>query len=220
MPEDQEPKPTSGVNRRNFIRTAAAGAAAVAIAPSVHASETSPETATAPSASAPFELEEATIADLRKGMESGRWSSKSLTAAYLRRIEQIDGKPGIDVPGSRRGRGRMLNSIIELNPDALAIAEERDRERKAGKIRGPLHGIPVVVKDNLDSAGPDAHHRGLARADGRSRRNRTRPWPPGSVRRARFCSEKRISRSGRTSARTARARAGAAVVARPATLTS
>ncbi|MBX6365008.1 MAG: amidase [Gemmatimonadetes bacterium] len=84
-----------------------------------------------------FELEEATIAQLQEGMRSGRWTARSLTEAYLTRIRELDPK---------------LRAVIETNPDALAIADALDRERKAGKLRGPLHGVPVLVKDNLDTA--------------------------------------------------------------------
>jgi amidase len=70
-------------------------------------------------------------------MESGKYTARSLVEKYLVRIEAIDDK---------------LNSIIELNPDALAIADKLDEERKTGKVRGPLHGIPIIIKDNIDTA--------------------------------------------------------------------
>ncbi|ALK97993.1 amidase [Massilia sp. WF1] len=73
-------------------------------------------------------------------MAAGKLSSKSLVQQYLARIAAID------------KAGPRINAVIELNPDALAIAEERDRERKAGKLRGPLHGIPVLIKDNIATA--------------------------------------------------------------------
>lgn len=84
-------------------------------------------------------LEEATIDDLQEAMEKGVLTSKSITEWYLNRIKAIDKK------------GPALNSIIEINPDALAIAKSLDEERKAGKIRSSLHGIPVLIKDNIDS---------------------------------------------------------------------
>jgi amidase len=88
----------------------------------------------------PFPLEEATIAGLQQMMTSGTATSESLVSLYLKRIEEIDrGGPG-------------LNAIIETNPDAMSIARELDRERKEKGPRGPLHGIPVVIKDNIDTA--------------------------------------------------------------------
>ena len=87
-----------------------------------------------------FELNEATITDLQEKMASGKFSSEQITTMYLQRIESIDKK------------GYALNAVIELNPDAIAIAKAMDAERKAGKIRGALHGIPVLIKDNIDTA--------------------------------------------------------------------
>src|SRR5205085_1275555 len=84
-------------------------------------------------------LEEATIGDLQLAMQTpGSFSSATITAWYIDRIKAHD--------------HASVNSIIEINPDALSIAAELDRERKAGKLRGPLHGIPVVLKDNIDTA--------------------------------------------------------------------
>lgn len=85
------------------------------------------------------ELDEASIADLQAAMAVGRESSVSLTKKYLRRIEQLD------------RNGPALNSVIELNPDALDIARQLDTERKGGHTRGPLHGIPIFIKDNIDT---------------------------------------------------------------------
>jgi amidase len=87
-----------------------------------------------------FELEDATIAQMQDWMATGRYTSRQLTELYLRRIDQID-----------RG-GPQLRSISETNPDALAIASSLDDERKAKGPRGPMHGIPVVIKDNIDTA--------------------------------------------------------------------
>jgi amidase len=87
-----------------------------------------------------FPYQEATIAQVQARLTAGRLTSRTLVAAYLARIETID------------RRGPALNSIIELNPDALAIAAELDRERKAGKLRGPLHGVPILLKDNIATA--------------------------------------------------------------------
>jgi len=86
-----------------------------------------------------FELDEITIDDLQKAFQSGHLSSRSVTEKYLARIAKID------------KAGPMLNSIIELNPDALQIAEALDQERKAKGPRGPLHGVPILIKDNIDT---------------------------------------------------------------------
>jgi amidase len=84
-------------------------------------------------------LPEWTIAELQSKMEAGELTARQVAELYLQRIEAVD------------KNGPFLNSIIELNPDALEIAETLDAERKAGKIRGPLHGIPVLLKDNIDT---------------------------------------------------------------------
>ena len=87
-----------------------------------------------------FELDELTIADLQSAMESGKFTSRSLTEKCLARIVDID------------RHGPSLRSVIEMNPDALAIADALDKERKSNRSRGPLHGIPVMIKDNIDTA--------------------------------------------------------------------
>jgi len=86
------------------------------------------------------ELEEVTIADLQQAMASGRLTSRRITELYLARIEAID------------RRGPALTSVIEVNPDALSIADGLDRERSEKKVRGPLHGIPILIKDNIDTS--------------------------------------------------------------------
>lgn len=86
-----------------------------------------------------FELEEMDIDGLQSAMTSGQYTSRQLCQLYLNRITEID------------RNGPMLNSVIELNPDALAIADGLDKERKEGKVRGPMHGIPVLIKDNIDT---------------------------------------------------------------------
>jgi len=97
--------------------------------------------AAVPSRQGPFpELEELTIADLRAAMESRQLSARRLTEMYIARIEALD-----------RG-GPAVNSIMEVNPDALAQADALDRERATGSVRGPLHGIPILLKDNIDTA--------------------------------------------------------------------
>jgi amidase len=86
------------------------------------------------------ELDEATIAGLQADMQAGRLTARQLIENYLDRIQRLD------------GQGPQLHSIIETNPDALSVADELDRERKARGSRGPLHGIPVLLKDNIDTA--------------------------------------------------------------------
>ncbi|HEX4764097.1 MAG TPA: amidase [Usitatibacter sp.] len=110
--------------RRRFLATAAGGLAALQLPARA-------ETMTR------FEHEEATIDSLAARMASGETSAVALANAYLERIARLD------------RAGPALRAVIELNPDAMAIAEERDRERKAGRVRGPLHGIPILVKDNI-----------------------------------------------------------------------
>ncbi len=91
-------------------------------------------------APADFELANTSVAELAASMADGRQTARSISELYLDRIEAID------------RAGPALNSIIEINPDALAIADGLDAERAAGKVRGPLHGVPVVIKDNIDTA--------------------------------------------------------------------
>lgn len=87
-----------------------------------------------------FELDEVTIAQLQTMMKDGNATARSIAEKYLARIDEID------------KRGPTINSVIEINPDALAIADTLDQERKAKGPRGPLHGIPVLIKDNIDTA--------------------------------------------------------------------
>src|SRR3954453_12216428 len=96
-----------------------------------------PDSTQAPSG---FPLEEATVGELQDAMAAGRYTSRRLVELYTERISAIDRS------------GPTLRSVIELNPDALAIADGLDAERKTGGVRGPLHGIPVLVKDNIDTA--------------------------------------------------------------------
>ena len=120
------------MDRRTFVGLAAAGGAA-AVESRVPALARG---VSRPSA-APFELEEATIAELQAGMKSGKYTARGLTAAYVQRIDALDRK------------GPALRAVLEVNPDALAQAEALDAERKAKGPRGPLHGVPVLVKDNI-----------------------------------------------------------------------
>lgn len=147
------------VDRRSFLRYAGAGTAAIAGTSLL--GQTS-EVAGTPAAIGVSDLDELTIGQLQESMGAGRTSATEIARKYLARIESIDSP-----------RGSVgLNSMIELNPDALAIAEQRDRERREGFVRGPLHGIPIVIKDNIDtadrmrtSAGSLALSESIAKAD-------------------------------------------------------
>ena len=87
-----------------------------------------------------FELEEVTIAELQRGMQTGQLTARSIVESYLKRIEEID----------QNGPG--IHSVVEINPDAVVIADQLDKERRDGNIRGPLHGIPILLKDNIETA--------------------------------------------------------------------
>ena len=132
----------SAIGRRSFLRYGAATGAAAAAArswPSLSRGMVLPRDRSAGSSGRvpDFEFEEATIAQLQAMMASGSLTSRQLTQAYIDRVNAID------------WRGPTLNSVIELNPDALAIADQLDRERRHGHVRGPLHGIPILLKDNI-----------------------------------------------------------------------
>ena len=124
-------------SRRQFLKlSTCAGALAVA-GPAFNGSITAAHTAYP---AKPFEFEEATVNDLQSAMQSGKHTARAIAESYLARIDEMD------------KHGAAVNSVIELNPEALAIAEALDRERKAKGVRGPLHGIPVLIKDNIDTA--------------------------------------------------------------------
>lgn len=128
------------IDRRRFIGTTALGGASLALGPTACAP--GDRDASAPEASAqiePFELDGVTVAQLQESMESGERTARSITELYLGRIDAMD------------RRGPELRSIIESNPDALSVADELDAERRANGPRGPLHGIPVAIKDNIDT---------------------------------------------------------------------
>ena len=129
------------MDRRDFVRLgAAAGVMAVRGKPLAADPFDGPTLRKERSAISPFELDEATIADLQAGMSSGRMTSHSITEQYIARIEELN------------RRGPKLRHVLEVNPDALNIADSLDQERKAGRLRGPLHGIPILLKDNIDTA--------------------------------------------------------------------
>ncbi|HEU5401979.1 MAG TPA: amidase [Terriglobales bacterium] len=121
-------------NRREFLKTGVLGAAAVAAASKLELS------ASAQTSAKPFELEEITVAELRAGLDSGRFTSQQLVEMYSQRIAEID------------KQGPSVNAVIEMNPDAMEIAAKADQERKAGGARGPMQGIPLLIKDNIATA--------------------------------------------------------------------
>src|SRR3984957_4005344 len=146
MPTNQPSK--TRPNRRSFLQSALLGGVAASLTPAYAAgaaardlTERTPNAATPlPAEVKPFELDEVTIPQLQDGMKSGKYTAQSLVEKYLARIDEID------------KRGPAVNAIIELNPDALSIAQALDQERNAKGARGPLHGIPVLIKDNIDTA--------------------------------------------------------------------
>lgn len=122
------------MQRRTFMKVSAVSATAAFTSPlSIQ------KTSAAVPRPKPFELDEVTLADLQQGLARGKYTAVRLVKAYLSRIDDID------------RHGPSLNSVIELNPDALAIAAALDKERKVKGPRGPLHGIPVLLKDNIDT---------------------------------------------------------------------
>jgi len=129
------------MKRRDFLQTTGLGATLIlSSAPDLFARETEALKTFEPYSPVPAELDEVTISDLQNDMRAGKTSSQSITRKYLERINDIDKK------------GPAINSVIEINPEAVAIAEALDRERKDKGPRGPLHGIPVLIKDNIDTA--------------------------------------------------------------------
>ncbi|MFN2532095.1 MAG: amidase [Pyrinomonadaceae bacterium] len=122
------------MKRRKFLEASAAGCALAIVTPRrVLATEIGTPTPA-------FDLDELTISELQQGLQSGKYNSRSLVEKYVDRINDVDKK------------GPQINSVIEINPDAESIATALDRERKEKGARGPLHGIPILIKDNIDTA--------------------------------------------------------------------
>jgi amidase len=119
-------------NRRDFIKTGAAGLASIALFRNAKG-----EMTILPDGDPFPELVEVTITELQARLGSGKLTARRLTEMYIERINQIDHK---------------TRSVVEINPDARQIADELDRERKKGKVRSMLHGIPILIKDNIDTA--------------------------------------------------------------------
>ncbi|MDI5888594.1 amidase [Flavobacterium yafengii] len=131
------------MKRRSFLTTAtlaSAGLTTLLITGCTSGTKKEEDSVSVEDSNAIFELDEETIVSLREKLASGKYTSEQLVQLYLKRIEAID------------KNGPQLNSVIEVNPDAVAIAVAMDKELKAGKSRGPLHGIPVLIKDNIDTA--------------------------------------------------------------------
>jgi len=126
------------MKRREFVEQSALAAAAAAALPALRGSRTASEFELPPEQQS-FELAEMTVAQLQEGMRGGRLTARGVTQAYLSRIQAMD------------RQGPTLRAVLETNPDALQIAEQLDAERRQGRVRGPLHGIPVIVKDNIDT---------------------------------------------------------------------
>lgn len=141
MPPTKTAVPVNTVpSRRRFLQASLASGIGAAMLPALAGARELAASASAAAEVRSSELDELTVSDLQAGMQSGKFTSRSLVEKYLGRIEEID------------RRGARVNSVIELNPDALAIAEALDKERKNKAARGPLHGIPVLIKDNIDTA--------------------------------------------------------------------
>ena len=150
MSNDKVSQPTeAGISRRTLLHTAAFGAAGAAIMPALSAGRA---IAGEPMAASPkaFEFDEATITDIQRRMTAGELSAHSLVQAYVARIDEIDDNCSRTACEKQKATG--LNAVIEINPGALAIADALDKERKSKGPRGPMHGIPVLIKDNIDTA--------------------------------------------------------------------
>ncbi|HEV7517721.1 MAG TPA: amidase [Thermoanaerobaculia bacterium] len=132
----------SRLTRRAFVTSGAVGVVGGVLAANgfPDKAEAAPAEPPPPPAPAPFELEEMTISQLQEGMKAGKYTARQLVEKYLARIEELDSK------------GPALHAVLETNPDALSIADTLDAERKAKGVRGPLHGIPILIKDNIGTA--------------------------------------------------------------------
>ncbi|HCW07919.1 MAG TPA: amidase [Cytophagales bacterium] len=126
------------MKRRSFIQNIALVSAAIPLIESCAPQEKKEEVKQ--NVEDPFALNEITVDELQQKMKSGELTSRKITEMYLQRIESID------------KNGPKINSVIEINPEALAIAEAMDAERTSGKVRSALHGIPILIKDNIDTA--------------------------------------------------------------------
>ncbi|HKI47536.1 MAG TPA: amidase [Balneolales bacterium] len=129
------------MKRKDFLKVGVLGGAMAGLGVGVSACKPGKQKAVAKKAEpGDFELDEITVGQLQDAIKSGKYTSESVTKMYLDRIHEID------------KNGPTLNTVIELNPDAVDIARQLDQERAQGKIRGPLHGVPIMIKDNIDTA--------------------------------------------------------------------
>src|SRR4051794_17480137 len=134
------PPSKSVASRRKFLQATVASTAAAALYPVLGAARQVGGPASRAFSVKPFELDEITISELQDSLGSGKYTSRSLVEKYSERIAEVDKS------------GPAVNAVIELNPDAHSIAESLDQERKAKGPRGPLHGVPVLIKDNIATA--------------------------------------------------------------------
>jgi amidase len=128
-----KPPYRDAIERRQFLKASVLAGISAAALPAVARASVPPDLPAS-------ELDELTIADLQQGMASGKFTARSLAERYLARIDAVD------------KHGPSVNSVIEVNPDALSIADTLDQDRKQKGTRGPLHGIPVLIKDNIATA--------------------------------------------------------------------
>jgi amidase len=128
-----KPPYRDAIERRRFLKASVLAGISAAALPAVARASVPPDLPAS-------ELDELTIADLQQGMASGKFTARSLAERYLARIDAVD------------KHGPSVNSVIEVNPDALSIADTLDQDRKQKGTRGPLHGIPVLIKDNIATA--------------------------------------------------------------------
>ncbi len=133
-------KTQTSESRRKFLKTGIAGGIVAVALPSLTFAEKNIKQFIPLATTAPFELDEVTIDDLRSGFKSGKYTVRSVAEKYIQRIDEID------------KAGPAINSVIQLNPDALKIADELDNELKQKGPRSMMHGIPVLIKDNIDTA--------------------------------------------------------------------